>query len=71
MNTVSKLDTIKIEKALEIFKQLEDLKIGIAHDEINYNYSLALDLEQRINEIIEKLDQVIEIIATPTNKETK
>ena len=72
MNTLLKLDNIRIKKTLKIFKQLEDLNISIANDEFNYNDSLALHLEERINEIIEKLDQVIEIIALPTNKkETK
>jgi hypothetical protein len=71
MKNISKVDKLRLEKLTMITKILTDLEISIFYDKVNYDDTIAVELNERITSVINRIDEIAEIVGTPTNKQGK
>ena len=72
MKRISKADKLRLNKLNKVIKVLTNLDKSIYRDQINYDDTTAVELNQRISYVMNRIDEIADIIGTPTNEqETK
>jgi hypothetical protein len=72
MKRISKADKLRLNKLNKVIKVLTNLDKSIYRDHVNYDDTIAVELNQRISYVMNRIDEIADIIGTPTNEqETK
>jgi hypothetical protein len=72
MKRISKADKLRLNKLKKVIKVLTNLDKSIYRDQVNYDDMIAVELNQRISYVMNRIDEIADIIGTPTNEqETK
>jgi hypothetical protein len=72
MKIISKADKLRLNKLNKVIKVLTNLDKSIYRDHVNYDDTTAVELNQRISYVMNRIDEIADIIGTPTNEqETK
>jgi hypothetical protein len=72
MKRISKADKLRLNKLNKVIKVLTNLDKSIYRDHVNYDDTTAVELNQRISYVMNRIDEIADIIGTPTNEqETK
>jgi hypothetical protein len=72
MKRISKADKLRLNKLKKVIKVLTNLDKSIYRDQVNYDDTIAVELNQRISYVMNRIDEIADIVGTPTNEqETK
>ena len=72
MKRISRTDKLRLNKLNKVIKVLTNLDKSIYRDHVNYDDTIAVELNQRISYVMNRIDEIADIIGTPTNEqETK
>jgi hypothetical protein len=69
MKSISRADKLRLNKLNKVIKILTNLDKSIYHDQLNYDDTIAVELNQRISYVMNRIDEIAEIVGTPTNKQ--